>query len=58
MRNNDTDRTMSFERLEAELLKLPRDVRARLAERLISSLDVDSKIEEAWVWEADDQTSS
>lgn len=39
--------------LEAEILKLPRSVRARLAERLLSSLDEDNEIEQAWAEEAD-----
>jgi putative addiction module component (TIGR02574 family) len=41
------------EQLEAEALKLPAGVRARLAERLISSLDEDSEIEHAWEDEAE-----
>lgn len=44
---------MSVDQLEAEILKLPRAIRARLAERLLSSLDDDSEIEAAWVAEAD-----
>lgn len=44
---------MSVDQLEAEILKLPREVRARLAERLLSSLDDDSEIEEAWIAEAE-----
>lgn len=44
---------MSLDQLEAEILKLPREIRARLAERLLSSLDDDSEIEEAWVAEAE-----
>jgi putative addiction module component (TIGR02574 family) len=44
---------MTTAALEAEILKLPRSVRARLAERLISSLDEDDEIEQAWVDEAD-----
>ncbi|MFV1980165.1 MAG: addiction module protein [Rhodothermia bacterium] len=39
--------------LEAEILKLPRSIRARLAEILISSLDEETEIEKAWVEEAD-----
>lgn len=39
---------MTIDTLEAELLRLPRSARARLAERLISSLDEDSEIEQAW----------
>ena len=37
----------SVEQLEAELLELPIGERARLAERLISSLDEEAAIEEA-----------
>ncbi len=44
---------MTTARLEAEILKLPRSVRARLAERLISSLDEEDEIEQAWAEEAD-----
>ena len=44
---------MSVDQLEAEILKLPGAIRARLAERLLSSLDDDSEIEEAWVAEAE-----
>lgn len=44
---------MTTAALEAEILKLPRSVRARLAERLISSLDEDDEIEQAWADEAD-----
>lgn len=36
------------EELEAAVLALPRDERARLAERLIASLDDEEQIEEAW----------
>ena len=42
---------MSAERVERELLKLPLAERARLAERLIASLDEDSEIEAAWMAE-------
>lgn len=38
----------SVEQLEAELLLLPVAERARLAERLISSLDEEALAEEAW----------
>ncbi len=38
----------SVEQLEAELLLLPVGERARLAERLISSLDDETAVEEAW----------
>jgi putative addiction module component (TIGR02574 family) len=34
--------------LEAALLALPRAERARLAERLIASLDEDVEVEQAW----------
>ncbi len=44
---------MTVEQIEAEALKLPRSVRAHLAERLISSLDDDSEIELAWEAEAE-----
>jgi putative addiction module component (TIGR02574 family) len=39
---------MTVEQLEAEVLKLPLHQRAQLAERLLSSLDEDSEIEQAW----------
>lgn len=38
----------SVEQIEAELLNLPSRERARLAEILISSLDEDAEIEQAW----------
>ncbi len=44
---------MTIDQLESEALKLPRHVRARLAETLISSLDEDSEIEQAWEEEAE-----
>jgi putative addiction module component (TIGR02574 family) len=37
--------------LEAVLLALPRSERARLAERLLASLDEESEVEEAWAAE-------
>jgi putative addiction module component (TIGR02574 family) len=37
--------------LEAAALSLPRSERARLAERLLASLDEDSEVEEAWAEE-------
>jgi putative addiction module component (TIGR02574 family) len=43
---------MTIEQLEHEVLKLPLHVRARLAERLIASLDEEAEIERAWVEEA------
>ena len=39
------------EHLESAVLQLPRAERARLAERLIASLDDDSEIERAWAEE-------
>jgi putative addiction module component (TIGR02574 family) len=39
------------EHLESAVLQLPRAERARLAERLIASLDEDSEIERAWAEE-------
>lgn len=38
-------------RLEAAALALPREERARLAQRLIESLDDDPEVEEAWATE-------
>jgi putative addiction module component (TIGR02574 family) len=45
----------SSSQLEAKVLKLPREERARLAERLISSLDeeVDADAEAAWIREGE-----
>lgn len=45
--------TKQIEVLEAEVLKLVPAERARLLERLIASLDVDTEIEAAWEQEAD-----
>lgn len=42
---------MTTDQIEQELLKLPAAERARLAERLIASLDEDAEIEAAWVEE-------
>ena len=39
------------EHVESAALQLPRAERARLAERLIASLDEDSEIERAWAEE-------
>lgn len=39
------------EQLESAALGLPASERARLAERLIASLDEDSEIEHAWIEE-------
>lgn len=41
------------EELEAAALSLPRGERARLAERLLASLDEDLEIEEAWAQEVE-----
>ena len=38
----------TVEALEAEALQLPAAERARLVERLITSLDADPNVEEAW----------
>lgn len=45
----------SSRQLEAQVLKLPREERARLAERLISSLDeeADAEAEAAWIREGE-----
>jgi hypothetical protein len=37
-----------IEQVKAEVMKLPRQVRSRLAEALISSLNDDSEIQQAW----------
>ena len=42
---------MSTEQIERELLRLPASERARLAERLIASLDEDSEMDRAWAEE-------
>jgi putative addiction module component (TIGR02574 family) len=39
---------MTPDKIEQELLKLPAADRARLAERLIASLDEDAEVEAAW----------
>ena len=39
---------MTTDQFEQELLKLPAADRARLAERLIASLDEDAEVEAAW----------
>ena len=44
---------MKVEQLEAEVMKLSRQERARLAAALISSLDEDSEIDRAWEEEAE-----
>lgn len=45
--------SLPVEQIESEALSLPRQVRARLAERLIASLDDDPEIERAWEEEAE-----
>ncbi|MFG0313532.1 MAG: addiction module protein [Phycisphaerales bacterium] len=42
---------MTTEQIERELMKLPLAERARLAERLVASLDEDAEIEAAWIAE-------
>ena len=44
---------MTIEVLEAEALRLSAADRARLVERLITSLDTDPEVEEAWSAEAE-----
>lgn len=44
---------MTIEQLESALLKLPANERARLAQRLISSLDEESELERVWYDEAE-----
>lgn len=44
---------MTIEQLEAEVLNLPQAERARLALRLIASLDADEPLERAWYDEAE-----
>ena len=39
---------MTTDQIEHELLKLPAADRARVAERLIASLDEDTEVESAW----------
>ena len=42
---------MTTDQIAQELLKLPASDRARLAERLIASLDEDTEVEAAWLAE-------
>jgi putative addiction module component (TIGR02574 family) len=42
---------MTIDQLEQEVLKLPAEARARLAERIISSLDDEAEIELEWLQE-------
>jgi putative addiction module component (TIGR02574 family) len=44
---------MKIDQLESFLLQLPEHDRARLAERLIESLDDDGDLEQAWYDEAE-----
>jgi len=44
---------MTIDQLEKEALGLPQHERARLAQRLISSLDEDTEVEQAWYDEAE-----
>ncbi|MCD6430320.1 MAG: addiction module protein [Deltaproteobacteria bacterium] len=46
---------LSIERIESDLLKLPRQERAFLADRLLGSLDAEvfNDVEEAWIEEAE-----
>ena len=46
-------RSVTIEQLEAEVLNLPQTERARLAQRLIASLDADEPLERAWYDEAE-----
>ncbi len=45
--------TVTLETIEAEALQLPAADRARLVERLISSLDIDPAVEDAWAAEVE-----
>ncbi len=49
---NSADKTMSTQELEARVLHLSHRHRARLAKKLIDSLDEDDKIEREWAEEA------
>jgi putative addiction module component (TIGR02574 family) len=42
-----------LEKIESDLLELPRDVRAHLAEVLLSSLDEKGDVDDEWDAEAD-----
>lgn len=43
---------MTVDQLEQEALSLPAEQRARLAERLIASLDAEAEIDKTWLAEA------
>ncbi len=45
--------SLTIESLEAEALRLSAAERARLIERLITSLDADPEVEEAWAAEVE-----
>ncbi|MGH8580672.1 MAG: addiction module protein [Gammaproteobacteria bacterium] len=45
--------TVTVETIEAEALQLTAADRARLVERLISSLDIDPAVEDAWAAEVE-----
>jgi putative addiction module component (TIGR02574 family) len=47
-----TRELLSIDELEAEVLRLGAEDRARLLERLIASFEPDSRVERAWVAEA------
>jgi len=42
---------VTIDQIESELLRLPAAERARVAQRLIASLDEDSEVEGAWLAE-------
>ena len=44
---------MTVDQLESAALQLPASERARLAERLIASLDEDAEVEQEWLLEAE-----
>ncbi len=44
---------MSTQELEAQVLRLARHERARLAQKLIASLEEDDEIDQAWTEEAE-----
>ncbi|MCC6699664.1 MAG: addiction module protein [Candidatus Hydrogenedentes bacterium] len=44
---------LSIEAIEAEVLNLPAAARARLIEKLISSLEIDPGVEQAWAIEVE-----
>lgn len=49
----DQDGAVSIDEIESSVLQMPRAERARLAQRLIASLDEDLAVEESWrveVW--------